>query len=202
MDSTQEFWNWFASNSEAYTFLDEVDEVAKEKLMDDLLEHLHKYSDALYFEIGGMPGEDLELVITAEGNIDYFDEVENLIINAPLISGWRFIALKQPAGENFTTEWDGLELRTADMRFFPAAEAEKNEFGITVYLENYDAIKNAEILETMVLKILDTILGERSFAKDIASVEISPLPDDTQKKLLPLIELPGYIQKHKRTLEN
>jgi len=67
MDTTSQFWNWFKHNNKAYLFLDSVDEDVQEKLLNDFEEELHKYCDKLFFEIGGSPDEDQEVIITAEG---------------------------------------------------------------------------------------------------------------------------------------
>jgi len=49
MDTPEQFWNWFKDNNKAYTFLDAVDENAKDKLLDDFEKQLHKNIATNYF---------------------------------------------------------------------------------------------------------------------------------------------------------
>jgi hypothetical protein len=198
MDTTLQFWNWFKDNNKAYTFLNSVDEDAKEKLLNDLLEQLHKYCDSIYFEIGGYPNADQELIITAEGDKNYFDKVEALVNAAPKINGWTFIALKPPMPDNFTSKWDDLELNTENMWFLPLSNDKTQDLGIRVCFNNQDLIKDNETLTPLLYKMLDTILGEKSFALDIHYVDTDLLPDDPEEEgLYPILELPKYIEWHK-----
>ena len=67
-----------------------------ERSLDALLEQLHLYCADLYFEMGGFPDEEQELIITAEGQADLFGAVYEVIAEAPILKSWKFIALKQP----------------------------------------------------------------------------------------------------------
>ena len=198
MTSITKFWNWFIKKNKAYTFLNDVDEDDKERLMDELLEQLHQYSENLYFEIGGMPGEDVELIITATGNLEYFDEVETLVNNAPKIPGWRFISFKPATPDNFTSNWEGLNLNTEDIWFGTLTNKKQPGFGIRVYLKNYDSIKDDERLEPLVYTILETIVGEKSFAVDLEYIDTDLQPNNPEKKALyPIIDLPEHIRLYK-----
>lgn len=194
MDTSLKFWDWFKDNNKAYTFLNSVDEDVKEKLLNDFLEQLHKYCDKIYFEIGSAGNEDQELIITAEGDKDYFDQIEHLINTAPSIKGWTFIAFKKPIPGHFKSKWDSLELNTEDMWFEPLSNEQNSNIGIRIYLKKHDLIKDNEILTTLLYKMLDTILGEKSFALNIAYVETDLQPDDPEEEdMYPILELPEYI---------
>jgi hypothetical protein len=202
MNVISQFWNWFIKNSDAYTFLDSVDQKMKDKLLSDFLDHLHLFCDNLYFEIGGFPDEDKELIITAEGKSEYFGEVEELIKLAPQIAGWRFIAFKQPTEGHFISNWKGLQLNTEEMWFLPLEGEHATDIGIRIYLKNNDLVRDNELLTPLLYKMLDTILGEKSFATDIKYVDTDLQPDDPEEDgMYPIIELPGYISWFKSEIQ-
>lgn len=198
MDTTTQFWEWFEENNKAYTFLDSVDHEVKEKLIDELLERLHRFSDGIYFEIGGPPDGNRELIITAEGNKKYFQKVEELIDSAPQINGWSFIAFKPPMAGHFKSKWSELELNTEDLWFRPLSNKNNPDLGVRIYLKNYDLIENKKLLMTMLYKILDTIVGEKCFAQDISYVDADVRPDEPEKKgIHPILKLPAFIKWYK-----
>ena len=195
MDTAPQFWKWFEENNKAYTFLDSVDDEVKEKLMNEFMERLHRFCDSIYFEIGGEPEGDQEVIITAEGNKEYFHKVEELVNSAPKISGWSFIAFKPPMEGHFRTEWGDIELNTEDMWFLPMSNSKNTDLGIRVYLRNYDLIENKKLLITVLYKMLDTILGEKSFALNINYVDADLQPDEPGKKgMHPILKLPAFIK--------
>jgi len=198
MDTIIQFWKWFQDNNKAYLFLDDVDEDVKENLLNDCEEQLHKYCDQLYFEIGCELDEDQELIITAEGDKKHFGKVEELVNAAPKISGWTIIAFKPSIPGHFKSNWDDLELNTEEMWFLPLINEKNNDLGIRICLKNHDLIKDNEILTTLLYKMLDTILGEKSFALNIKYVDTALQPDDpAEEGMYPILELPEYIDRHK-----
>lgn len=88
---------------------------ARDKVLDDLLLKLHCYSKGLFFEIGGGPISDTELIITEHGNKDFFDLAIDLIKDASKLSAWKMIALKPPIADHFRTDWEGNCLNTESM---------------------------------------------------------------------------------------
>src|SRR5277367_4402187 len=135
--ATKEFWDWFEKNNKGYQFIDNIDEDVKEHLLDDLQVHLHKYCDKLYFQVGGAPGEQQELIITAEGNSDFFEQVEALVNNAPVIDNWKFVAFIQRSDELDITNFEGVELSPREMWFLPLESASMpKSIGIRVCTPN------------------------------------------------------------------
>jgi hypothetical protein len=202
MSTPTQFWNWFLEHNKAYTFLHSLDDDVKEKLLEDFLEQLHLFSEHIYFEIGGLPDEEQELIITAEGDREYFDKVEELAQDAPAVEGWTITAFKQPVDEHFKSCWADMELDTEDMWFLPLCSSNPTDLGIRVYLKNHELVQDNEYLLPLLYKVLDTILGEKSFSIDIDYVDTDLLPDNPEEEeLYPILQLPQYVSWHKANLK-
>ncbi len=201
MTKEQQFWDWFKANEAKFFFLNQInDDDEKERLLDDFLSHLHEYCDHLFFEVGGLPDEKQDLIITAEGNIDFFEKVEALVIKAPLLEYWNVIAFKPPV-KGSIIEYNGIKLNSETMYFTSLGYDTSQKIGLRIYIDNYNSTKIKDFLTAAYL-ILDNILGEKSNAKDIGYVETESLPSISEReKLIELNKLPRYI-KWKRSKLN
>jgi hypothetical protein len=201
-DKTEMFWEWFREHCRSYLNIDDLEEDVKEQLLDELLEHLHQYCDQLYFEIGETPAGKPELIVTAEGKTDFFNQVEYLVNSAPVIDDWLFTAFIQPLGGGNVIKYEDVELKTDEMWFLPLENKSKPaSIGIKVCMPDYDRAKESEWFEAAVYKVLDTVLGEKSFALDIDHVGYGKLPDEpAESGMIELAELPAYL-KWKKTLQ-
>jgi hypothetical protein len=201
MPKEQQFWDWFKGNEARYFFLNHIDDdYEKEMLLEDFLSHLHEYCDHLFFEIGGFPDEKQDLIITAEGDVDFFNQVETLVENAPKFEHWNVIAFK-PVKEDYTTKYNNIILDPKDMYFITLNN--KNDLkrvGLRVYIENYNSDIKDDFLTATYL-VLDNILGEKSNALDIGYVEIKDLPSVSEREeLIELTRLFRYINWKKSKL--
>jgi len=196
------FWNWFKHNNERYLDLDTIDEAKLETLLDEFLYQLHQYCNKLFFQIGGDVGSTKELIISAEGNKDYFDQVEQLVAAAPPIAHWRIISLKPPVNEDFTTEHNGIRVSTKELWFLPMQNADETKFlGLRIYVPFYDQERRDDYL-FIIYQILDSVLGEKSHALDIHQVDVGSLGNEPEKAgLLPLNKLPAYIKWKSKELK-
>lgn len=197
MTKEQLFWDWFIKNESNYFFLNQInDDNIKKRLLDDFLSHLHEYCNNLYFEIGGFPDKKQDLIITAEGDTNFFEKVEALVIRAPQLEHWNVIAFK-PIIEDFITECRGLKLDPKNMYFIPLNNNNSEKLGVRIYINNYNSAKKEDFLFATYL-VLDNILGEKSNALDVSYVEIENLPTILKREgLIELVKLPHYIKWEK-----
>ncbi len=193
------FWNWFKRNNSKYYYINQmIDLEQKEKVLDDFLNQLHNYCDKLFFEIGGVPNEPQELIISAEGNKDYFHKVEALVSKAPNIDEWQIIAFKPPMGVDFITEYEGIKMNPHEIWFLPLDnEKDPKALGLRICLPNFD-LKKEEIFLEGCYQLVDAILGEKSAALEINHIEVDKLPKNPDDKgLIELSELSKYINWRK-----
>ncbi len=196
---TKAFWDWFEKNNAGFLFITEVDADEQQRLLTQLLDKLHKYCDKLWFEIGGFADGTKELIITAEGDTAYFDKVTELIDSAPYVEHWEFIAFNPPMGVDFNVNFEDIELIPSEMWFLPL-ENPKSPYLIAIRIctDNFLQIKDNESLEPALYKMLDIVLGEKSFALDVNYIEIDDLPENPiAEGLIQLSELPAYVDWHK-----
>jgi hypothetical protein len=194
MTKEQQFWDWFKENEAQYFFLNQInDEDEKERLLDEFLEHLHIYCDKLFFEVGGYPNEKQDLIITAEGDTDFFDKVEYLVKQSPQLEYWNVIAFK-PVMEDCTTEYNDIKLDPKTMWFIPLDNKASQKIGLRVYVDNYNPTKEKDFLTATYL-VLDNILGEKSNALDIGYVEVENVPSIPEREeSIELTKLLRYIE--------
>jgi hypothetical protein len=194
-EKAKEFWDWFEEHSKPYLFLNQLDEDTKAALLNNLLSHLQAYSPHLSFEIGGDPEGKQELIITAEGNSNYFEEVNTLISAAPKLDSWDFIAFVPPRGDAFEFGFEDLVLKASDIWFLPLKDLAHPEIvAIKVCTPFYDRLKEYDWLRPAMYKILENILGEQSFALDLQYVDIGELPPlPAEEGMMQIAQLPKYI---------
>lgn len=199
MFKAKEFWDWFAENNARYLFIHEVEPALQQKFLAELADKLHAYNRNLFFLVGGKPDEDMELVITAEGNRKYFSLVEALVSEAPEIPRWKLLAFKPPMGCEFRIDYQGFTFDPTKTWFLvlenPSAPSET---GIQVCYEHFEPEKENEFLGGTFL-ILDIVLGEKSAALDLHHVEVGPLPENPEEEgYMRLSDLAGYIAEKKQ----
>lgn len=202
MEKAQEFWDWFKMNEAKYFFLNQsTDDMEKESLLDDLLEHLHLYCEDLYFLVGGIPNENQDLIITAEGDIDFFADVELLVKQAPQLEHWNIIAFK-PARKGGIVKYDTVELDPKEMYFDPLESKSSEKIGLRIYIEDYDSMQRESYLTAAGI-LVDTILGEQSSAMDIGHIEMGGLQSiSDREKFIEFASLPRYVKWKKSKVKS
>ena len=204
--SASDFWTWFETNNSKYLFVNDIDEDLKKEILEELLAQLHQYSDKLFFEIGHHPDKtEQELVITANGDVNYFDKVEELVAVAPLLKDWEILAFKPAMGFEFSIDYNGLNFDPSEAWFQPLElESRPLDLGIRLCYPHYDDTKRDDFFNASFL-ILDAGLGEKTTSLDIKYLDVDKLPEDPEAEgMLPLKQLSEYIEwlKNERIRNN
>ncbi len=169
--TAKEFWNWFENNKEQFFFLNQIEnESEKERILYELETKLEEFSNGLYFEIGGFPDEEQDLIITAGGNLNYFSKVIELTEEAPEIKNWNIIAFKPPVNENFKMRYQDIIIDTKET-WFKLKTNSNSKYNIDLFFENYESNKLDSYREASQI-VLETILGEKVYFKLINSIQI------------------------------
>lgn len=193
--SKLDFWKYFTANQAKFLFVNEVDESERDKMMDELMSELHKYSPNLYFLIGNnQENSDQELIITADGDQDYFQQVIELVEAAPALKDWKFTAFKPAIGFEFIIEFEEIQFNPSESWFIPlASPTHPDEIGLRICYNEYDPEREQDFLSGTLI-LLDNALGEKQMAEEIQYVEVGQLPEEpSEEGFIPLTELPSFL---------
>ncbi len=157
------FWDWFKKNSDKFSDFRNEDSEKQEKIVDEILKHLHEYCDNLWVQIGGPSDEYTELIITAEGNRDYFENSKTLVDKAPQIDKWKIISLMPPLDVD-NINYSDISITLNDLAYRPVINFEDvTSICIAIYVKDYSEKSKSENFETAIHKFLDQIVGEECY---------------------------------------
>ena len=200
MNTILNFWNYFQQNNFVFLLLNEIQKEELKTHFDKLIEILHQYNKDLDLIIKNKT-KGGELIITANGNPYLFKEVELLAHHAPVVERWKITAFLQPEtnltkyenGTDKPLDYYGITLRISEMYFIPLENPNKpTDLGIKVLLKNYIVHKKKPRLREAVYVHIEHLIGEKSFANDIAFIEIGQLEGDNENQI-ELYNLKSYI---------
>lgn len=197
MADAPDFWTWFKTQA---AWIAAAGLPTPEDMLDEILVHLHAYCSGLYFEIGGQEGEaGMELVITAEGDVEHFAAVRALVASAPEMEGWTVVAFKPAMGFEFSIETRDVSVDPAKCWVLPlVANSDPTRFGVRIAVPGYKKRKDAETAWACVL-LLQAGLGEERAAEQIQHVEACALPKDPAGQgFFPLPQIDRYLRDRAR----
>jgi hypothetical protein len=189
------FWRWFEEKSEDFRFFREMEPEECEELFEELTERLHLYCTSLFFEMRINTINEGELIITAEGIEEFFDDAEFLVSKAPEVDHWTFTALIPADEDSEGIEYEGLDLIPSEI-WFTAIEDEDtpDKLNLVIHFSDYDLVKQNEHLDTAIFLLLQSVLGEKMLAHYINVYVMTELPGDpVEDGFMELSSLPEYI---------
>ncbi|WP_018611571.1 hypothetical protein [Segetibacter koreensis] len=197
MINPSDFWHWFKAYQIDYALILRSDTDSALEVIENINDELHKYCEELSVAVMKAPDNIITMVVTANGNKQYFNEAEDLIKYSPELEGWQFEALKRPVEEDFVWELpNGLMINTEEIWFDPiSAEENSSVFGIRLYLKDYELI-DTESLQNVTLELVQQMAGEKAFALDIDVIEAAALPNNNEP-MIPIRKLSNFINWYK-----
>ena len=198
------FWNWFQDNNQTIKNL--INETSKNQkhISFWINKNLGYYCKEIDFMIvfPKIGNTKSELIITANGNPAYFNQVIQLIDSAPILKNWKFTALIQPL-EDIEKVMDGLDtpyifkditLKTSELKFLPINNKENvRKLDIIIFFKQFNIHCNNQTLNQVIYIILQDLLGEKSFYQNIDLIHLAQMPDN-EEHLIYLYDLQSYIE--------
>lgn len=187
MNQITDFWNYFKQKNFVFLLINEIPIEEFKNYFEELVTLLHLYNKNLDIII---KNKESEIIITAGGNPYLFKEVELLVHHAPATERWKIIAFLQPEQnvakyENRTHkpfQLYGINLCVSEIYFLPVLIPENPTCpGIRIYLKNFIIYKDSRKFREAVYILLEHLIGEKSFAIDIAFIDIVQLPSNHEK---------------------
>ncbi len=190
----EEFWNRFKTKSDKLMDLDSLNVEEKDEILNSLDSDLKQYSEGLSFEISKLATNGRKLTLTAEGDVDYFEDLINLYEQSPILDFWDIVAFKQGKGANVSVSFGEYHLSSKKMWFMPMENSEDAEMlGLQVALDSTET-ENEDLL-VAVYSLIEEMIGEYECATLLSYFELTTISDNMEEQgFKPLTELPKFIE--------
>ncbi|RYE45881.1 MAG: hypothetical protein EOP48_21975 [Sphingobacteriales bacterium] len=208
----QLFWNWFYCNEITLRTLRDQKPQLQKVFIYWLDRHLHNYCEGLdcIIMFPEEPNDKLKLIISANGNPEYFDHVITLAEHAPQFKYWKIVPFIQPSTDINKMEvgldkpyvFKDIILKASDLKFMPLEYEDETKIDMIVYLKDFTVHCNNKNLLQVVFIIMQDLLGEKSLFQNINFVELAQMPEDGQLELIHLYELELYLSHINRDSQN
>lgn len=191
-DPIENFWTWFSENEKTYrNFQHNTD-----KYLNELLSKTKKISNGLAIELEPPKEGIINMTVSADGIIDLFPIVQQIIEKAPKINGWKFYAFRQriptDKAKGMILKAQDHELNPNKMKFSPIVTGDILD--IIIYVNNITEENHNQVAYGC-LMLVDNILGEYDCVTKVRGYDFHNMPPnaDNLTDLLPLLELAQFV---------
>lgn len=195
------FWNWFQNNEKS--FFDVVKNYPNRNIEKDffikLSSKLTEFKEGFNFLVGMSNDKTVELNFTADGIIKNIVFMEELVEQAPKITGWKFVAHKPAVNINKIKIHMADYTFNKDNLFFYSNEDANYPDKINISVVHSDLTeKNRDVITYGIYIFLDSYLGELNAVTIIDNIKIIG-KHEAKQKLMPIKNLKKVlIEKHKK----
>ena len=190
------FWEWFKG------YAPTIKTVTKENadlILDLILEELQRIRNGLAIEITSSNNSDLKnLIISANGDINKFDFVEEIVAKAPDIKGWKIVAFRQRAQDpDLSIDIPNLiKFEVSKMYFMPLGDRENLD--LIIFVPGILG-KPKEMIAYYGLIVIDYLIGEYDSITKVRYYDFQDIEAlEETDEVLPLSVLPKFIDVHKK----
>ena len=205
MKTIKLFWEWIQYNESTLRNLRNEKPKVQKMFLFWLDKHLHYYCEGLECIImfPANESEPIQLVISACGNPEFFEQVITLVDAAPKLKNWQFTAFIQPtqsidemeAGLDKPYVFKDITLKASELKFMQFQYENEKKIDMIVYLKNFTVHCTNKNLLHVVFIILQDIIGEKSLFENINFVELAQMQEDEANELIYLYDLQFYIDQ-------
>jgi hypothetical protein len=182
------FWQWFDSHKHQFENLTADNQEAK---INVLLKKLQEIEPDLSVEISAL---SQEIIISAEGDTTKFALVEEIVSKAPPLEEWDVTAFRQPRMEDFTLQYENIELTPSELYFLPVEENDKLDiivYGIGFREYEYNKLAHYGMI------MMDKVMGEYNAATKVRYYDFKDLGEvKNSEDLIPLMEINDFIEAY------
>lgn len=188
-----DFWAWFATKQKDFYEVVKQRGNIEQDFFNQLSPKLNELKSGFFYLTGMYDDNTVELVFTADGNIKNMVFVEELVAEAPALTGWKFTAHKQAMDiSNLGIKMGAYEFSANTLSFYANThEQYPDEIDITLVYKNYKEEDRNLILNGSIT-FLDNYLGDLDSVINIDSLSVVGAADATQE-LIPLDKLKDYL---------
>jgi len=179
------FWKWFSEHA-----ADLHKNTDMRAVMESISAELEKAYPGVFAEIG-KTGDEMLLVISADGIQKLFPQVQEVYAARPTVPGWKIVAFRQREA-GFAVEMNGTKLEPKTVKFVGTPAGAKLD--VEIFLPGYKA--DDEELKKIGYLLLDHTIGEYDMETKIGGIDFAAL-SAAPATAKPLSELPAMVDAMK-----
>ena len=191
--NNEDFWNWFSQNEKQFFNTVKKKANLEKDFFNKLSPKLDKVKTGIFFVTGMFDDNTVELIFSADGNIKTITFIEDLVLAAPAITGWKFTCLKQPLRvEDVSITMADYNFNKHNIYFYYEMETSfPDEISITIVHNDYNEENKTAIINGCYI-FLDNFIGELNFVTTIDNVDFIE-KQNAKEKLIPIEKLKDYL---------
>ena len=182
------FWNWFQDNNQTIKNINNETTENQKYILFWTNKHLGYYCKEIDFIIifPNASKDKTEFIITANGNPEYFNQVIDLIDNAPKLKTWKFTAVLLPslADRRNNHIFSDITLKSNDSKFLSLDYNENaKKVNVFIHLKNKKIICNTTTFIQITSLISQDKLSEVIVYKNSTLVQLPQEPQENTESI-------------------